>query len=1063
MIMGSPYAGMFNMNFTGDQEDSNALENYVSLTAEQKRKKQEEENFRNLPWYMRYDQEAKEGLLGTEELPTALGRGVSGVEGIFEGINKGRDIATSAIAGVPTQPYRETLEGAFTPEDIRSGMSPTSREVSFDSLENETPPSTEDLLVPETVSKPVSELLYKGIESASDPSNLIPMGMMGPLGALATAPLFGPKMISSGAEQIGQGSSEALRENDPAEGNRLIAGGIVDLGMGSLMVKHPIESLGSVVAKGVPSLQRPIKLNRPGFEENIHHGGLAPDLENLSETPSSRGQFGRGYYTTNNKNYAAEYASGNLSGLSGGKGKLNGKVISFNPKDLDSLDPLYVSDLLPSKNPSSQRGAIGPDISKVNSFEDSQYRKYGPEWKRLQPLEEKTYHENLTKGTLPPIDPVQRALAGIDDPAMVDRVNELIDEGYPIDRASRIAKAEKSEIPEEFLTMEDMQAVMEKDRDKSLPEEVAPIDETGIGEPIEDAGINVEPLIGDPNNPMMAEPMGRGGNGRKPPSFKSNAEPLEIFDTNEEGGLDISRQEIDLIDRISKAQDIESISSLKDEARNLGSVIAYDRALRRQQMAEKRKTQREGKQAERAVDKQEQQELRSLVQAGRLTERIDRAQASEIIKQTPPPVDLNAITDKDNFRQTFAKLTPWQRTNETLGIFKSLRASGDLGQILRQGKMLTLDMLFNDPKNLKESLNSMKKQTFSEAEFKATQEMFENDPITKKYQEDFGLDIPGVGKNLKEEAFHGSLAEKIPVIGKNWIRPSDRAYTSYLNAARVWKMNNIVDKFKEVGLSPDNPADADAFRSAAKVVNILSARGDFKQFGSTLNTVSNWMWSPRNRASKFQLLHEYVKAKTGAGEQLHPIAAKELTRGLERVTALNAGLLALAAGTGAATVETDPRSTDFARFRFGNTVIDPWFGLQPIIRGIARGTTGTTINAAGKEGRTNFGTELGRYLVSGAAPGVTLIKEQVTGSDLAGYQKDRLKSLADSVTPMIAENIREQLTTNGFGAAAATAPLEFLGESVDLRPPKPFGSTSPKAPTSGWRPSKGKKKKKTAW
>jgi len=956
--MGSPYNNLFNMNFTGDEEDSSALENYVSLTAEQKRKKQEEENFRNLPWYMRIYQESKEGLLGTEELPTALGRGVSGVEGIFEGINKGRDIATSAIAGVPTQPYRKTLEGALPHEEIGRMFDPEQERIS------------------EEISKPASELLYKGIEAASDPSNLIPMGVLGPLGALATAPIFAPKMISSGAEQIGQGSSEALRENDPAEGNRLIAGGIADLVMGSLMVKHPMEMGGEVLGEKFPSLNKDVSLEG---------------------------------------------------------------------------------------SPSSQRGALGPDISKVNSFEDSQYRKYGPEWKRLQPPEEKTYHENLTKGTLPPIDPIQRALAGIDDPGMVDRVNELIDEGYPIDRASRIAKAEKSEIPEEFLTMEDMQAVMEKDRDKSLPEEVAPIDETGIGEPVEDAGINVEPLIGDPNNPMMAEPMGRGGNGRKPPSFKSNAEPLEIFDTNEEGGLDISRQEIDLIDRISKAQDVESISSLKDEARNLGSVIAYDRALRRQQMAEKRKTQREGKQAERAVNKQEQQELRSLVQAGRLTERIDRAQASEIIKQTPPPVDLNAITDKDNFRQTWSKLTPWQRTNETLGIFKSLRASGDLGQILRQGKMLTLDMLFNDPKNLKESLNSMRKQTFSEEEFKATQEMFENDPITKKYQEDFGLDIPGVGKNLKEEAFHGSLAEKIPIIGKNWIRPSDRAYTSYLNAARVWKMNNIVDKLKEVGLSPDNPADADAFRSAAKVVNILSARGDFKSFGSTLNTLSNWMWSPRNRASKFQLLHEYGKAKTGAGEQLHPTAAKELTRGLERVTALNAGLLALAAGTGAATVETDPRSTDFARFRFGNTVIDPWFGLQPIIRGIARGTTGTTINANGKEGRTNFGTELGRYLVSGAAPGVTLIKEQVTGSDLAGYEKDRLKSLADSVTPMIAENIREQLTTNGIGAAAATAPLEFLGESVDLRPTKPFSSGSAPKTTSGWRPSKGKKKKKTAW
>ncbi len=598
------YQGMFNFDFTGDEEDANPLKNYVELTEEQKRKKQEEETFQNLPWYMKYDKQIKEGLLGSDETPSALGQAVKGVEFPFEQLNKGIDVVTSAIAGVHTQPFRKTLEGALPVEDIGRMLDP------------------EQEKIPEEVSKPVSEVLYKGLEAASDPSQLIPLGLAGPAGAALTAPIFAPKLISSGASDIGAGTSEALRENDPAEGNRLIASGASDIAMGGLMVKHPLEEAGSIVAEKIPSVNEP---------------------------------------------------------------------------------------LAPLGSPISERGALGPDISKVNSFEQSQYRKYGPEWKRLQPPEEAAYHDNLLKGGLPPIDPTERALSRIQDPEMVTRVNELVTEGYPLDRATRIAKAERSEIPEEHLTMEDIAAVLEKDRQKNLPEEVttppiAPIHETNIEAPPMEA----EPLIGDPENAMVAEPLGRG-------------RPKNIENLNKPPAVPVPNKPI-----------------------------------------------------------------------------------------------LEGITDKDTFMEAWHKLPPSQQGLEILNTFKSLRASGDIGQVLRQGKMLTLDMLFNDPKALKESLSTMAKQGWSEQEFKDVQKSYESDPTIKHYQEDFGLDLPGVGKNLKEEAFHGNIAEKIPVIGKRWIRPSDRVYTAYLNAARVWKMNNIVDKMKEAGLDPAKPEDAWALKLLLK-------------------------------------------------------------------------------------------------------------------------------------------------------------------------------------------------------------------------------------------------------
>ncbi len=244
-------------------------------------------------------------------------------------------------------------------------------------------------------------------------------------------------------------------------------------------------------------------------------------------------------------------------------------------------------------------------------------------------------------------------------------------------------------------------------------------------------------------------------------------------------------------------------------------------------------------------------------------------------------------------------------------------------------------------------------------------------------------------------------------------------------------------------------------KTAAKAVNITGSRGSFKQIGPTLNKLSAVLWAPRNRMSKFQLLHEYAKARTGIGEQMHPIAARELTRGLERVVGVNAALLALAAGTGAAIVDTDPTSTDFARFKFGNTTVDPWFGLQPIIRDVARSVLGVQKTSSGRVSKTSFADQLGQYLASGVAPGINLAYEQSTNKTLGGYDKDRLQSLRESVTPMVADAIAQQLQANGLLEAAGVGVSEFVGENTNLYQPKTKNGSS----TS----SSSKKKKKHSW
>lgn len=166
---------------------------------------------------------------------------------------------------------------------------------------------------------------------------------------------------------------------------------------------------------------------------------------------------------------------------------------------------------------------------------------------------------------------------------------------------------------------------------------------------------------------------------------------------------------------------------------------------------------------------------------------------------------------------------------------------------------------------------------------------------------------------------------------------------------------------------------------------------------------------------------------------MHPVVARDFTKSVERVSAVNLALLGLASATGAATVNWDPRHTDFAKFRIGGSVIDPWMGLQPIVRDAARAAAGKEISSTGRESNTSLAEQFGEYMASGAAPGPALAWNMLTGKDVRGYDKDRLTAALESITPMLVWNIGEQLYYNGITDAIVSAPSTFFGEGVDVR------------------------------
>lgn len=403
----------------------------------------------------------------------------------------------------------------------------------------------------------------------------------------------------------------------------------------------------------------------------------------------------------------------------------------------------------------------------------------------------------------------------------------------------------------------------------------------------------------------------------------------------------------------------------------------------------------------------------------------------------PPKFGRESITPEDSFSQAWKKLSPTEKVTEVMSIIKAMRASGDLGHLLRQGKVMTVDFLTTgNAKALHDALKNMGKATFSEEKFNALNEAHAKDPITKKLVEDFGLDLPGVAGHLKEEVFHTGTAEKIPGLGKYWIKPSERAYTSFLNEARVSEAKRLIKIAEDAGFSMDTHPEV--FKSLMKAVNVLSSRGDFKKIGPTLNSLSNLFWAPRLKLSRAQL----IASALGHGE-MHPFARAELRKSLGRTTAVNMALLGLAAMAGAK-VETDPKSSDWGRIVVGKTRIDPWFGLQPIVRSAVLLYLGESKSAT--TGRTMPITPpevIGRQVTSGLAPGPSLAYELGTGKSVSGYPINRGERAWLGLTPMIFEDIYDALKEYGL-IGGLVGPASFLGEGVNTYRESPTSRTNKK-------------------
>jgi hypothetical protein len=272
------------------------------------------------------------------------------------------------------------------------------------------------------------------------------------------------------------------------------------------------------------------------------------------------------------------------------------------------------------------------------------------------------------------------------------------------------------------------------------------------------------------------------------------------------------------------------------------------------------------------------------------------------------------------------------------GLTRTLKASFDVSAPGRQGMFLI------GSKAYWKALPGMYKSFASKGAFEHIQEEIVNRP-TYDLMNRAGLETTHTNKGLidREEAFISQFAESIP-----GVRNSERAYIAFLNKLRADMFDDFVRKGERLGI--DFIQDPHYLKSAARFINAATGRGSLGELGKASSLLTNALFSPKLMASRIQLLNPLFYWK------LHPKVRLEAAKHGLIFTGTVMMALGLAAAAGAE-VETDMRSTDFAKAKIGDVRVDFTGGFQPYIRFYAQFLTGQQKSTnTGKI--TNIGTTL---------------------------------------------------------------------------------------------------------
>jgi hypothetical protein len=313
----------------------------------------------------------------------------------------------------------------------------------------------------------------------------------------------------------------------------------------------------------------------------------------------------------------------------------------------------------------------------------------------------------------------------------------------------------------------------------------------------------------------------------------------------------------------------------------------------------------------------------------------------------------------------------------------------------------------------------------------------------------------------KEEAFMNNIAQKIPIAG-TVIKGSERAYVMFLNNMRVEVFRQGKTAFEANGKTMEN--NPQLYKSLADHINNITGRGKLHpKLEGSAPVLNAFFFSPRLMASRLNLLTNFMNPRW---YKRTPIEVRKMYfKDMAAFTVAGVALMGLSKLALGDDLETDPRSTDFLKYKSGNERIDVLGGFQQYLRVIAQVLSGEKVRN-GKvtklDGKGAFGEDkvdvAMRFMRGKLAPNVALATDIIAGRDMMGNEikltewnpdGKKEKGIGDLagtyLLPMTATDIKRVFDDKDMRAVGLLA-LAVFGASVqsfDRPAPKSTGSSKP--------------------
>lgn len=382
--------------------------------------------------------------------------------------------------------------------------------------------------------------------------------------------------------------------------------------------------------------------------------------------------------------------------------------------------------------------------------------------------------------------------------------------------------------------------------------------------------------------------------------------------------------------------------------------------------------------------------------------------------------------------ETISKAVPKSKKEQIWEIFgapRSLLASSDISGMGRQG--LFLGTRF--PKQYKDAFKSQVEYFASPEGYKEGMARIAADPDFELISDKMGVALTGASRRPEEQfgsqILESDIAKRLGI--GHIVAASDRGYTGALTDFRHKVSKTILDDLRAAGIDPASLPEKQ-LKDLGWYINIMSGRGGkpggwLEKNGDLL---SKGLFSPQLWASRLRILDPTMAFR------LSGPAKKLYVQNVGSLAAVAGSVLSLAALAGA-DVETDARSSDFLKIKFGDTRYDILGGLQQNIVAAHRimsgekksSQTGKVTALRGEDkpyGGDNPFTVLFDLIENKESPLLATGSRILRGEDRGGQPVNLAEEALGLVAPLAPREAVEQTIREGLPGTAKSLP-GFVG------------------------------------